>query len=122
MPASTPLMLENFHNKVLIVYLINEVKAIPVLERLEGAHQHIGAGTIAKHTLKKMKRIRFIKNSVNSSARFHHITNDIRSGGDKRRLRGSVLLGQSLRSFPRKTSPTFVRARLALTNVVYLER
>ena len=36
------------------------------------------------------------------------------------RLRGSVLLGQSLRSFPRKTSPTFWRARLALPNIVYL--
>ena len=36
--------------------------------------------------------------------------------------RGSVLLGQSLRSFPRKTSPTFGRARLARPNVVYLER
>jgi hypothetical protein len=36
------------------------------------------------------------------------------------RLRGSVLLGQSLRSFPRKTSPSFGRARLARPNVAYL--
>ena len=32
------------------------------------------------------------------------------------------LLGQSLRSFPRKTSPTLPPARLAVGNVIYLER